>query len=229
MRLRTGIVRSYNTLIFQISFQKFQYDYDLHELVEIMTRPTVIVSSSAKSSVSMLGEQDMDKERTEDTDRVLEDQRNPEVSLLAELSINVSRNDQGTPVEFVEVAHDEDVHDEDVHDEDVHDEDVLDEDVEAADGGERPKRRRTKKLRRDEMLNERERKIEKFKLAKEDMKNGKFTSGRACAKYHGVSEATLRRLLKAGKDYKGKTESRIMKKEEEVKLVTHVKMMAKRG
>ena len=224
MRLRTGIVRSYNTLIFQISFQKFQYDYDLHELVEIMTRPTVIVSSSAKSSVSMLGEQDMDKERTEDTDRVLEDQRIPEVSLLAELSINVSRNDQGTPVEFVEVAHDEDV-----HDEDVHDEDVLDEDVEAADGGERPKRRRTKKLRRDEMLNERERKIEKFKLAKEDMKTGKFTSGRACAKYHGVSEATLRYLLKTGKDYKGKTESGVMKKEEEIKLVTHVKTMATRG
>ena len=185
-----------------------------------MTRPTVIVSSSAKSSVSMLGEQDMDKERTDDTDRVLEDQRNPEISLLAELSINVSsRNDQGTPVEFVEVAHDED----------VHDEDVLDEDVEAADGGERPKRRRTKKLRRDEMLIERERKIEKFKLAKEDMKTGKFTSGRACAKYHGVSEATLRYLLKTGKDYKGKTESGIMKKEEEIKLVTHVKTMATRG
>ena len=224
MRLRTGIVRSYNTLIFQISFQKFQYDYDLHELVEIMTRTSVIVSSSAKSSASMLGEQDMDKERTDDTDRVLEDQRNPEISLLAELSINVSRNDQGTPVEFVEVAHDEDV-----HDEDVHNEDVLDEDVEAADGGERPKRRRTKKLRRDEMLNERERKIEKFKLAKEDMKTGKFTSGRACAKYHGVSEATLRYLLKTGKDYKGKTESGIMKKEEEIKLTTHVKIMATRG
>ena len=181
-----------------------------------MTRPSVIVSSSAKSPVSMLGDQDRDKERTEDR-------------VLGELSINVSGDDQGTPVEFVEVAHDEDVHDEDVHDEDVHDEDVLDEDVEAADGGERPKRRRTKKLRRDEMLNERERKIEKFKLAKEDMKTGKFTSGRACAKYHGVSEATLRYLLKTGKDYKGKTESRIMKKEEEVKLVTHVKMMAKRG
>ena len=168
-----------------------------------MTRPSVIVSSSAKSSVSMLGEQDRDKERTEDTDRV-----------LGELSINVSRDDQGIPVEFVEVAHDEDVHDEA---------------VEAADVGERPKRRRTKKLRRDEMLNEREQKIEKFKLAKEDMKSGKFTSGRACAKYHGVSEATLRRLLKAGKDYKGKTESRIMKEEEEIKLVTHVKMMATRG
>ena len=168
-----------------------------------MTRPSVIVSSSAKSSVSMLGEQDRDMERTEDTDRV-----------LGELSINVSRDDQGTPVEFVEVAHDEDVHDEA---------------VEAADVGERPKRRRTKKLRRDEMLNEREQKIEKFKLAKEDMKSGKFTSGRACAKYHGVSEATLRRLLKAGKDYKGKTESRIMKEEEEIKLVTHVKMMATRG
>ena len=168
-----------------------------------MSRPSVIVSSSAKSPVSLLGEQDRDKERTEDTDRV-----------LGELSINVSRDDQGTPVEFVEVAHDEDVHDEA---------------VEAADVGERPKRRRTKKLRRDEMLNEREQKIEKFKLAKEDMKSGKFTSGRACAKYHGVSEATLRRLLKAGKDYKGKTESRIMKEEEEIKLVTHVKMMATRG
>ena len=168
-----------------------------------MSRPSVIVSSSAKSSVSLLGEQDRDKERTEDTDRV-----------LGELSINVSRDDQGIPVEFVEVAHDEDVHDEA---------------VEAADVGERPKRRRTKKLRRDEMLNEREQKIEKFKLAKEDMKSGKFTSGRACAKYHGVSEATLRRLLKAGKDYKGKTESRIMKEEEEIKLVTHVKMMATRG
>ena len=172
-------------------------------LVKIMSRPSVIVSSSAKSSVSLLGEQDRDKERTEDTDRV-----------LGELSINVSRDDQGIPVEFVEVAHDEDVHDEA---------------VEAADVGERPKRRRTKKLRRDEMLNEREQKIEKFKLAKEDMKSGKFTSGRACAKYHGVSEATLRRLLKAGKDYKGKTESRIMKEEEEIKLVTHVKMMATRG
>ena len=173
-------------------------------IMSCMSRPSVIVSSSAKSSVSMLGEQDdRDKERTEDTDRV-----------LGELSINVSRDDQGIPVEFVEVAHDEDVHDEA---------------VEAADVGERPKRRRTKKLRRDEMLNEREQKIEKFKLAKEDMKSGKFTSGRACAKYHGVSEATLRRLLKAGKDYKGKTESRIMKEEEEIKLVTHVKMMATRG
>ena len=168
-----------------------------------MSRPSVIVSSSAKSSVSLLGEQDRDKERTEDTDRV-----------LGELSINVSRDDQGIPVEFVEVAHDEDVHDEA---------------VEAADVGERPKRRRTKKLRRDEMLNERERKIEKFKLAKEDMESGKFISGRACAKYHGVSEGTLRWLLKTGKDYKGKTESRIMKKEEEIKLVTHVKMMATRG
>ena len=168
-----------------------------------MSRPSVIVSSSAKSPVSLLGEQDRDKERTEDTDRV-----------LGELSINVSRDDQGTPVEFVEVAHDEDVHDEA---------------VEAADVGERPKRRRTKKLRRDEMLKERERKIEKFKLAKEDMESGKFTSGRACAKYHGVSEGTLRWLLKTGKDYKGKTESRIMKKEEEIKLVTHVKMMATRG
>ena len=168
-----------------------------------MTRPSVIVSSSAKSSVSMLGEQDRDKERTEDTDRV-----------LGELSINVSRDDQGTPVEFVEVAHDEDVHDEA---------------VEAADVGERPKRRRTKKLRRDEMLNEREQKIEKFKLAKEDMKSGKFTSGRACAKYHGLSEVTLRRLLKTGKDFKGKTESKIMKEEEEIKLVSHVKMMATRG
>ena len=173
------------------------------KLVDIMTRPSVIVSSSAKSSVSMLGEQDRDMERTEDTDRV-----------LGELSINVSRDDQGIPVEFVEVAHDEDVHDEA---------------VEAADVGERPKRRRTKKLRRDEMLNERERKIEKFKLAKEDMESGKFISGRACAKYHGVSEGTLRWLLKTGKDYKGKTESRIMKKEEEIKLVTHVKMMATRG
>ena len=183
-------------------------------LVEIMSRPSVIVSSSAKSSVSLLGEQDdRDKDRMEDTDRV-----------LGELSINVSGDDQGTPVEFVEVAHDEDV-----HDEDVHNEDVLDEDVEAADGGERPKRRRTKKLRRDEMLIERERKIEKFKLAKEDMKTGKFTSGRACAKYHGVSEATLRYLLKTGKDYKGKTESGIMKKEEEIKLATHVKIMATRG
>ena len=104
-----------------------------------------------------------------------------------------------------------------------------DEDVEAADVGDRPKRRRTKKLRRDEMLKERERKIEKFKLAKEDMESGKFISGRACAKYHGVSEGTLRWLLKTGKDYKGKTESRIMKKEEEIKLVTHVKMMATRG
>ena len=168
-----------------------------------MSRPSVIVSSSAKSSVSLLGEQDRDKERTEDTDRV-----------LGELSINVSGDDQGTPVEFVEVAHNEDVHDED---------------VEAADAGERPKRRRTKKLRRDEMLIERERKIEKFKLAKEDMKSGKFTSGRACAKYHGVSEVTLRRLLKTGKDFKGKTESKIMKEEEEIKLVSHVKMMATRG
>ena len=172
-------------------------------LVKIMSRPSVIVSSSAKSSVSLLGEQDRDKERTEDTDRV-----------LGELSINVSRDDQGIPVEFVEVAHDEDVHDEA---------------VEAADVGERPKRRRTKKLRRDEMLKERERKIEKFKLAKEDMESGKFISGRACAKYHGVSEGTLRWLLKTGKDYKGKTESKIMKKEEEIKLVTHVKMMATRG
>ena len=178
-----------------------------------MTRPSVIVSSSAKSSVSMLGEQDRDKERTEDTDRV-----------LGELTISVSRDDQGTPVEFVEVAHDEDGHNEDGHNEDVHDEDV-----EAADVGDRPKRRRTKKLRRDEMLKERERKIEKFKLAKEDMESGKFISGRACAKYHGVSEGTLRWLLKTGKDYKGKTESRIMKKEEEIKLVTHVKMMATRG
>ena len=178
-----------------------------------MTRPSVIVSSSAKSSVSMLGEQDRDKERTEDTDRV-----------LGELTINVSRDDQGTPVEFVEVAHDEDGHNEDVHNEDVHNEDV-----EAADAGERPKRRRTKKLRRDEMLTERERKIEKFKLAKEDMKSGKFTSGRACAKYHGLSEVTLRRLLKTGKDFKGKTESKIMKEEEEIKLVSHVKMMATRG
>ena len=178
-----------------------------------MTRPSVIVSSSAKSSVSMLGEQDRDKERTEDTDRV-----------LGELTISVSRDDQGTPVEFVEVAHDEDGHNEDVHNEDVHDEDV-----EAADAGERPKRRRTKKLRRDEMLTERERKIEKFKLAKEDMKSGKFTSGRACAKYHGLSEVTLRRLLKTGKDFKGKTESKIMKEEEEIKLVSHVKMMATRG
>ena len=169
-----------------------------------MSRPSVIVSSSAKSSVSLLGEQDdRDKDRMEDTDRV-----------LGELSINVSRDDQGTPVEFVEVAHDEDVHDEA---------------VEAADVGERPKRRRTKKLRRDEMLNEREQKIEKFKLAKEDMTSGKFTSGRACAKYHGVSEATLRYLLKTGKDYKGKTESGIMKKEEEIKLTTHVKIMATRG
>ena len=186
-----------------------------------MTRPSVIVSSSAKSSVSMLGEQDRDKERTEDTDRV-----------LGELTISVSRDDQGTPVEFVEfveVAHDEDVHNEDVHNEDVHNEDVHDEDVEAADAGERPKRRRTKKLRRDEMLTERERKIEKFKLAKEDMKSGKFTSGRACAKYHGLSEVTLRRLLKTGKDFKGKTESKIMKEEEEIKLVSHVKMMATRG
>ena len=172
-------------------------------LVKIMSRPSVIVSSSAKSSVSLLGEQDRDKERTEDTDRV-----------LGELSINVSRDDQGIPVEFVEVAHDEDVHDEA---------------VEAADVGERPKRRRTKKLRRDEMLNEREQKIEKFKLAKEDMKSGKFTSGRACAKYHGLSEVTLRRLLKTGKDFKGKTESKIMKEEEEIKLVSHVKMMATRG
>ena len=178
-----------------------------------MSRPSVIVSSSAKSSVSLLGEQDRDKERTEDTDRV-----------LGELTINVSRDDQGTPVEFVEVAHDEDGHNEDGHNEDVHDEDV-----EAADVGDRPKRRRTKKLRRDEMLKERERKIEKFKLAKEDMESGKFISGRACAKYHGVSEGTLRWLLKTGKDYKGKTESRIMKKEEEIKLVTHVKMMATRG
>ena len=183
-----------------------------------MTRPSVIVSSSAKSSVSMLGEQDRDMERTEDTDRV-----------LGELSINVSGDDQGTPVEFVEVAHDEDGHNEDVHNEDVHNEDVHDEDVEAADAGERPKRRRTKKLRRDEMLIERERKIEKFKLAKEDMKSGKFTSGRACAKYHGLSEVTLRRLLKTGKDFKGKTESKIMKEEEEIKLVSHVKMMATRG
>ena len=172
-----------------------------------MSRPSVIVSSSTKSSVSLLGDQDRDKERTEDTDRV-----------LGELSINVSGDDQGTPVEFVEVAHDEDVHNEDVHDE-----------VEAADVGERPKRRRTKKLRRDEMLTERERKIEKFKLAKEDMKSGKFTSGRACAKYHGLSEVTLRRLLKTGKDFKGKTESKIMKEEEEIKLVSHVKMMATRG
>ena len=178
-----------------------------------MTRPSVIVSSSAMSSVSMLGEQDRDKERTEDTNRV-----------LGELTISVSRDDQGTPVEFVEVAHDEDGHNEDVHNEDVHDEDV-----EAADAGERPKRRRTKKLRRDEMLTERERKIEKFKLAKEDMKSGKFTSGRACAKYHGLSEVTLRRLLKTGKDFKGKTESKIMKEEEEIKLVSHVKMMATRG
>ena len=193
-----------------------------------MSRPSVIVSSSAKSSVSLLGEQDRDKERTEDTDRV-----------LGELTISVSRDDQGTPVEFVEVAHDEDghnedvhnedVHNEDVHNEDVHNEDVHDEDVEAADAGERPKRRRTKKLRRDEMLTERERKIEKFKLAKEDMKSGKFTSGRACAKYHGLSEVTLRRLLKTGKDFKGKTESKIMKEEEEIKLVSHVKMMATRG
>ena len=177
-------------------------------LVKIMSRPSVIVSSSAKSSVSLLGEQDRDKERTEDTDRV-----------LGELTISVSRDDQGTPVEFVEVAHDEDGHNEDVHNEDV----------EAADAGERPKRRRTKKLRRDEMLTERERKIEKFKLAKEDMKSGKFTSGRACAKYHGLSEVTLRRLLKTGKDFKGKTESKIMKEEEEIKLVSHVKMMATRG
>ena len=36
-----------------------------------MSRPSVIVSSSAKSSVSLLGEQDRDMERTEDTDRVL--------------------------------------------------------------------------------------------------------------------------------------------------------------
>ena len=178
-----------------------------------MSRPSVIVSSSAKSSVSMLGEQDRDKERTEDTDRV-----------LGELTISVSRDDQGTPVEFVEVAHVEDGHNEDGHNEDVHNEDV-----EAADVGDRPKRRRTKKLRRDEMLNEREQKIEKFKLAKEDMESGKFTSGRACAKYHGVSEVTLRRLLKTGKDFKGKTESKIMKEEEEIKLVSHVKMMATRG
>ena len=219
-----------------------------------MSRPSVIVSPAA-SSVSMLGEQDQEMMG----DRVLGDQMvpghdsdeegrdkssqtkdlydaessdedlpdiprhaksdssNDEDSnggerLLGELSLNVGNEDGGTPVVIV-------------------DEDPQIEDIEAAPVGEEPpkRRRKTKKLKKEEMMNERARKIEKYKKAKEDMKVEKFDSLRECARHHDVSEATLRRLLKTGKEFKGQRSSSVLRTDEQCKLVAHVKKMATRG
>ena len=130
--------------------------------------------------------------------------------LLGELRLNVGNEDGGTPVVIV-------------------DEEPLVEDAEAV--GEKPakRRRKTKKLKKEEMINERARKIEKYKKAKEDMKVEKFDSLRECARHHDVSEATLRRLLKTGKEFKGQRSSSVLRTDEQCKLVAHVKMMATRG
>ena len=223
-----------------------------------MSRPSVIVSP-APSSGSMLGEQDQemmgdrvpgdqmvlghdaDKEGRDkssltnvlknkdlyDSESSVEDlpdiprhtksDSNNEDSngnegerLLGELRLNVGNEDGGTPVVIV-------------------DEEPLVEDAEAV--GEKPakRRRKTKKLKKEEMINERARKIEKYKRAKEDMKVEKFDSLRECARHHDVSEATLRRLLKTGKEFKGQRSSSVLKTDEQCKLVAHVKMMATRG
>ena len=79
------------------------------------------------------------------------------------------------------------------------------------------------------MVNERARKIERYKKAKEDMESKKFSSLRECARHHDVSEATLRRLLKSGKEFKGQRSSSVLRTDEQCKLVAHVKMMATRG
>ena len=132
--------------------------------------------------------------------------------LLGELRVNVGNEEGGTPVVIVQ-------------------EEPLNEDVDAAHVGEEPpkRRRKTKKLKKEEMMNERARKIERYKKAKEDMKSDKYSSLRECARHHDVSEATLRRLIKSGKEFKGQVSSSVLRTDEQCKLVAHVKMMATRG
>ena len=221
-----------------------------------MTRPSVIVSS-APSSGSMVGDQDQemvgdrvpgdqrvpghdsdeegrdkssqtknkDLYDAESSDEDLpdiprhakSDSHNDEDSnvgerLLGELRVNVGNEEGGTPVVIVQ-------------------EEPLNEDVDAAHVGEEPpkRRRKTKKLKKEEMMNERARKIERYKKAKEDMKSDKYSSLRECARHHDVSEATLRRLIKSGKEFKGQRSSSVLRTDEQCKLVAHVKMMATRG
>ena len=218
-----------------------------------MTRPSVIVSPTP-SSTSMLGEQDQgmvgdrvpgdqmvpghdsdeegssqtknkDLYDSESSDEDLpdiprhakSDSHNDEDSnagerLLGELRVNVGNEEGGTPVVIVQ-------------------EEPLNEDVDAAHVGEEPpkRRRKTKKLKKEEMMNERARKIERYKKAKEDMKSDKYSSLRECARHHDVSEATLRRLIKSGKEFKGQVSSSVLRTDEQCKLVAHVKMMATRG
>ena len=93
------------------------------------------------------------------------------------------------------------------------------------------RRRRNKKKDETERINtEKEKKKTLYEQAVKAFREEKYDSYRSCAKAFGVSDVTLRRIILRNKDFVGQgRENNVLKKDEEEKLISHLKWCARVG
>ena len=86
------------------------------------------------------------------------------------------------------------------------------------------KKRKSKKVEKEEKKANKKHKIRQYNLAIEAFKDNKFNTYYSCAKEHGVSSATLKRLIVTGKNYVGQGKiNKVLKESEQQLLCDHLK------
>ena len=94
----------------------------------------------------------------------------------------------------------------------------------------RPKQYMTKHRKLIKKVSDKHTKQSKYSKAIKNWLAGQFKSLRACAKYYNLPFSTLHRLLDSTEDYKGSGRiSKCLTKEEEQKVIDHVKWRASTG
>ena len=96
--------------------------------------------------------------------------------------------------------------------------------------GVKKKKRKSKKVEREEKKANKEFKIRQYNLAIEAFKDNKFNTYYSCAKKHGVSSSTLKRLIVTGKNYVGQGKiNKVLKESEQQLLCDHLKEASRIG
>ena len=111
-------------------------------------------------------------------------------------------------------------------------------DEEPVEGSDRPrntkkkrvKRKLKKVMKKEEIRADKELKKRQYKLALDAFKANQFTNYNKCAKYYGVSSATLKRLHVNGKMYVGRGKvNKVLSEKEQLILTDHIKHMISIG
>ena len=97
--------------------------------------------------------------------------------------------------------------------------------------GEGSSRRNISKAKKKELKQKlKEEKRNKYRNALNELRDGKWKSVNACAKFHGVASRTLHTLHSTGQEYKGSGRKlTVFSEEEEKKIATYIRHQAKYG